>query len=172
MAVATSGAHVGSYVLGRELGKGAMATVYEARHDKLGKRVALKLMHAHLAADGIAAARFLREGKAAAQIRNAHVVDVFDVGTHDGVPFLVMELLDGADVAATLRDRGKLPVHELCDLMIPVASAVQAAHAVGVIHRDLKPSNVVLARREGGAQSPTILDFGISRVETMRSSTI
>jgi serine/threonine-protein kinase len=156
---------VGSYVLGRELGKGAMATVYEARHDKLGKRVALKLMHAHLAADGVAAARFLREGKAAAQIHNPHVVDVFDVGVHEGVPFLVMELLDGADVAATLRERVKLPLPELCDLMIPVASAVQAAHAVGVIHRDLKPSNVMLAGREGAASSPTILDFGISRVE-------
>lgn len=164
-AAAASGAHVGSYVLGRELGKGAMATVYEARHVQLGKRVALKSMHPHLAADGKAAARFLREGKAAAQIHHPNVVDVFDVGVHDGVPFLVMELLDGADFAALLSERGKLPLRELVDVMIPVLAAVQAAHAVGVIHRDLKPSNVVLARRDGGSLSPTILDFGISKLQ-------
>jgi serine/threonine-protein kinase len=165
MAAAASGAQVGSYVLCRELGKGAMATVYEARHVQLGKRVALKSMHPHLAADATSAARFLREGKAAAQIHHAHVVDVFDVGTHDGVPFLVMELLDGTDLAALLRERDKLPLRELVDVMIPVLSAVQAAHAVGVIHRDLKPSNVLLAKRDDGTVSPTILDFGISKVQ-------
>jgi len=165
MAAAASGAHVGSYLLCRELGKGAMATVYEARHEQLGKRVALKSMHPHLAADATSAARFLREGKAAAQIHHPHVVDVFDVGTHEGVPFLVMELLDGADLAARLEERGKLPLRELVDVMMPVLSAVRAAHAVGVIHRDLKPSNVVLAKRDDGAVSPTILDFGISKVQ-------
>jgi serine/threonine-protein kinase len=165
MAAAATGAHLGSYVLCRELGRGAMATVYEARHAQLGKRVALKSMHPHLAADATSAARFLREGKAAAQIHHPHVVDVFDVGTHDGVPFLVMELLDGADLAAMLHDRGKLPLRELVDVMIPVLSAVQAAHAVGVIHRDLKPSNVVLAKRDDGTLCPTILDFGISKVQ-------
>ncbi|HEX8789977.1 MAG TPA: serine/threonine-protein kinase [Polyangiaceae bacterium] len=165
MAAAASGAHVGSYVLCRELGKGAMATVYEARHVQLGKRVALKSMHPHLAADATSAARFLREGKAAAQIHHPNVVDVFDVGMHDGVPFLVMELLDGTDLAALLRERGKLPLRELVDVMIPVFAAVQAAHAVGVIHRDLKPSNVVLARHDDGSLSPTILDFGISKLQ-------
>jgi serine/threonine-protein kinase len=165
MAAAASGAHVGSYVLCRELGKGAMATVYEARHVQLGKRVALKSMHPHLAADATSAARFLREGKAAAQIHHPHVVDVFDVGTHEGVPFLVMELLDGADLAAMLHERGTLRLRELVDVMIPVLSAVQAAHAVGVIHRDVKPSNVVLAKRDDGTVSPTILDFGISKVQ-------
>jgi serine/threonine protein kinase len=142
-----------------------MATVYAARHAQLGKHVALKAMHPHLAADPIAAARFLREGKAAAQIHHPHVVDVFDVGMNDGVPFLVMELLDGEDLAALLRERRKMPLEELVGVMMPVLSAVQAAHAVGVIHRDLKPSNVVLARRDDGSVSPTILDFGISKVE-------
>ncbi len=165
MAAAASGAQVGSYVLCRELGKGAMAIVYEARHVQLGKRVALKSMHPHLAVDATSAARFLREGKAAAQIHHPNVVDVFDVGTHEGVPFLVMELLDGADLAAMLDERGKLPLRELADVMIPILSAVQAAHAVGVIHRDLKPSNVVLAKRDDGGLSPTILDFGISKVQ-------
>ncbi|HEY8086762.1 MAG TPA: protein kinase [Polyangiaceae bacterium] len=164
MVAVVSGARVGQYVLGRELGKGAMATVYEAEHVQLHKRVALKAMHPHLAKDATASARFLREGKAAAQIRNPHVVDVFDVGMHDGVPYLVMELLDGTDLAEVLRERRRLPLQELADVMIPIACAVHAAHEVGVVHRDLKPSNVVLAKGADGVVSPTVLDFGISKV--------
>lgn len=158
------GDRVGQYVLVREIGRGAMATVFEAEHTALGKRIALKRMHPHLAADATAAARFLREGKAATQIRSPHVVDVFDVATHDGVPFLVMELHDGVDLAALLRDRKKLPVAEIADLVVPVAVAMHEAHGAGVIHRDLKPSNILLARGEGGAVSPVILDFGISKL--------
>jgi tRNA A-37 threonylcarbamoyl transferase component Bud32 len=164
MAALATGSRIGQYLLIREIGKGAMATVYEANHVGLGKHVALKKMHPHLAVDTVAASRFLREGKAAAHIKSPHVVDVFDVGTHDGVPYLVMELLDGVDLSVLLRERGKLPLPELADLMLPIASAVQAAHEVGVIHRDLKPSNIVLARRTGANVSPTVLDFGISMV--------
>jgi serine/threonine-protein kinase len=130
----------------REIGKGAMATVYEAEHLGLGKRVAVKKLHSHLAVDATASARFLREGRAASQIKSPHVVDVFDVGVEQGIPYLVMELLEGADLAAVLRERRKLPVSELVDLMLPVVSAVHAAHDVGVIHRDLKPSNVFLGK--------------------------
>ena len=158
------GDRVGQYVLCREIGRGAMATVFEAEHTALGKRVALKRMHPHLAVDATAASRFLREGKAATQIRSPNVVDVFDVATHEGVPFLVMELLDGVDLAALLRERKKLPVHEIADLVVPVAVAMQAAHEAGVIHRDLKPSNILLAKGDEGAVSPIILDFGISKL--------
>jgi serine/threonine-protein kinase len=164
MADVGSGDRIGQYVLCREIGKGAMATVYEAEHVDLGKRVALKRMHPHLAADATAASRFLREGKAATQIRSRHVVDVFDVGTHEGVPYMVMELLDGVDLAAHLRERRKLSLEEIADLAIPVAVAVHAAHEAGVIHRDLKPSNVFLAKKDGGGVSPVILDFGISKL--------
>jgi serine/threonine-protein kinase len=160
-----SGAAVGQYVVGRELGRGAMATVYEARHVVLRKDVALKAMHAHLAVDEGASARFLREGRAAAQVRSPHVVDVFDVGQHEGIPYLVMELLRGVDLATLLVKRGKLPLGELADIMLPIASAVFSAHTNGVVHRDLKPSNVFLAEREG-AVWPTVLDFGISKVST------
>ena len=115
-----SGSRVGQYVLGREIGRGAMAIVYEATHAELGKRVALKAMHPHLAADETASLRFLREGKAAAQIHSAHVVDVFDVGTQNGVPYLVMELLGGTDLGAYLRERRKLSVREIAEIMLPV----------------------------------------------------
>src|SRR5258708_22933117 len=101
-----------------------MATVYEAEHVALGKRTALKRMHPHLAIDATAAARFLREGKAATQIRSPHVVEVFDVGVQDGIPYMIMELLEGVDLAALLRERRKIPLGELADLMLPVTSAV------------------------------------------------
>ena len=159
-----AGTRLGPYRLLREVGKGAMATVYEAEHEKLGKRVALKTLHAHLAQDETAASRFLREGRAAAQIKSAHVVDVFDVGIQDGVPYLVMELLEGVDLAAWLRERRRMPLVEIADLMLPVLSAVAAAHDAGVIHRDLKPSNIFLAKQTGGELRPTILDFGISKL--------
>ena len=154
-----------------------MATVYEAEHVDLGKRVALKRMHAHLATDEKAVSRFLREGRAATQIRSPHVVEVFDVGKHQGVPFLIMELLEGVDLAALLLQRKRLLPAEVAEIMARVAFAVHAAHAAGVIHRDLKPSNVLLctsrrderapssARRRGGLveYSPVIVDFGISK---------
>jgi serine/threonine-protein kinase len=162
----TSGSRLGHYRLLREVGKGAMATVYEAEHQDLGRRVALKMLHPHLAQDETAASRFLREGKAAAQIKSAHVVDVFDVGTDDGVPYLVMELLDGVDLAAWLHEHGRMSLVEIADLMLPILSAVGAAHHAGVIHRDLKPSNIFLARRADGDLRPTILDFGISKLQT------
>jgi serine/threonine-protein kinase len=92
-------------------------------------------------------------------------VDVFDVGEHEGIPYLVMELLRGVDLATLLARRGKLPLRELAEIMLPIASAVHAAHASGVVHRDLKPSNVFLAEREG-VTWPTVLDFGISKVST------
>jgi serine/threonine-protein kinase len=161
----TTGSSIGPYDLLREVGRGGTATVFEARHRELGKRVAVKVMHAHLAADAAASRRFLREGRAAATVRSPHVVDVFDVGEHEGVPYLVMELLPGESLAAVLRERGRLPLGELADLMLPIAAAVHAAHEVGVVHRDLKPSNVVLAERAAGAVAPVILDFGISRLE-------
>ncbi|MGH7297437.1 MAG: serine/threonine-protein kinase, partial [Polyangiaceae bacterium] len=165
-AVTSSGGRLGRYRLLREVGRGAMATVYEAEHMDIGKRVALKAMHAHLAADSTASSRFLREGRAAAQIKSAHVVDVFDVGTQDGVPYLVMELLEGSNLAVILRDRGRMPLSEIAELMLPVLSAVGAAHDAGVIHRDLKPSNIFLAKRADGELRPTVLDFGISKLTT------
>src|SRR6185295_9712502 len=91
-------ARLGRYVVGRELGRGGMAVVYEARHADLGRRVAVKVMHPALAASPMAAARFLREAKAVAQLRHPHIVEVFDIGTQDGTPYFVMDLLEGSDL--------------------------------------------------------------------------
>ncbi len=144
----------GRYTLLRPIGRGGMGAVYEAEHVHLGKRVALKTLHAPALAEAESVARFLREGRAAARVRHPHVVDVTDVGVEDGVPYLVMELLDGEDLAAKLRREGPLPVTEALDLLLPVMAAVDAMHAAGVVHRDLKPENLFLSAAPSDASCP------------------
>lgn len=141
-----------------------MASVFEGRHPILESRVALKLMHPALAADPRAAARFLREAKAAAQLRHQHVVEVFDMGTEASVPFIVMEYLEGSDLAQRVAELGKLPLASIASVFLPIASAIEAAHAAGIIHRDLKPANVMLAHRPPRGRQPVVLDFGISKL--------
>ncbi|MGH7270342.1 MAG: protein kinase domain-containing protein, partial [Polyangiaceae bacterium] len=118
-----------------------MASVYEAIHTSLGRRTAIKVLHPHLARDAMANARFLREGRAIAKIRHDNVVDIFDVGVSDGVPYLVMSLLDGEDLATRLRRERRMAISDVADCLLPVIAAVRAAHAAGIVHRDLKPSN-------------------------------
>ncbi|MFO0606706.1 MAG: serine/threonine-protein kinase [Polyangiales bacterium] len=154
---------LGNLTLVRRVGVGGMAEVYEAEHAVLRSRVAIKRLHGRAGARPETVARFLREGRAAAAIRHPHVVQIFDVGTHEGAPYLVMEFLDGGDLEGHLAARGPLAVAEAVDLLLPVLSAVRAAHAEGVLHRDLKPSNVVLARDRGGRARPVVVDFGVAR---------
>jgi serine/threonine protein kinase len=157
--------HFGKYTVVRELGRGAMGLVLEARHPDLGTSVALKVMQPSIAARATAAARFLREAKAASQIRHENVVAVFDVGTQDDLPFIVMEFLDGSDLAGLLAQRGEaLPLSEIVDIFLPVCSAVHSAHRLGIIHRDLKPANLMITQRCLGRVSPKVLDFGISKL--------
>jgi serine/threonine protein kinase len=155
----------GRYVIVRPIGRGGMGAVFEAEHVHLRKRVALKTLHAPSAAfDERTIERFLREGRAAASVRHPHVVDVTDVGVEDATPFLVMELLDGEDLAAKLQRDAPLPVDEAIDLLLPVIDAAGAMHAAGLVHRDLKPENVFLAKGLGGAIVPKVLDFGVCRL--------
>ncbi len=158
-----------AYSIVRELGRGGMGEVYEAEHTGLGKRVALKVMN-HLDDDDTARQRFVLEGRAAALIRHENVVDVTDVGVHDGVPFLVMELLVGESLAQHLDREGPLDARRIADLMVPVASALAAAHDAGVIHRDIKPENIFLSRTRRGAIVPKVVDFGVSRVGAITDS--
>ncbi len=153
----------GRYRVLNKLGEGGMGVVYEAEHFGLGKRVALKMMHRSFSHNGEVVGRFLREGQAAARIRHPHVVDVTDVGTDDGVPYLVMEMLDGEALSSRL-SRGPMAVSELADVMIPVLAAVATAHEAGVLHRDLKPENIFLARPAHGPMQPKVLDFGIAKI--------
>jgi serine/threonine-protein kinase len=159
-----SGTRFGSYEILRLLGMGGMASVYEARHSALGKRVAVKVLHPHLASNAVAAARFVREGRAASAIRHPNVVEVFEIGVEDKTPYLVMELLEGDDLATHLQSHGRLAVSAAVDILLPTASAVAAAHAVGVVHRDLKTRNVFLAYERRTGLRPKVVDFGISKV--------
>jgi serine/threonine-protein kinase len=141
-----------------------MGIVYEATHAALNKRVAIKTLRAGHAAEQNSVARFMREGKAAARLRHPHVVDVSDVGIEDGIPFLVMEFLDGEDLATYLERQGAISLEKTTAILLPVISAVSAAHAHGIIHRDLKPSNIFLTTGPNGTLHPKLVDFGISKV--------
>jgi len=160
----TAGQMFGRYQIVKVLGEGGMGIVYEAIHPALKKRFAIKTLLPSVAEMPSVRARFLREGEATARIDHPHIVDVVDVGEHDGMPFLVMEFLEGETLADLLAARGRLDVGEALELLLPVLAAVAAAHAQGVVHRDLKPSNIFLARTPLGDHVPKVLDFGISKL--------
>lgn len=166
---AAVGAQIGSYRIVDQLGEGGMGCVWVAMHTGLDKRVALKTLHADVAANPEAVARFLREGRAAARIRHPHIIGVTDVGLVDGLPYLVMDLCEGESLAALLGREGALTIETLVDVALPVADALHAAHLAGVVHRDLKPDNILLTRAHTGELHPVVLDFGISKVEDSRA---
>jgi Protein kinase domain len=162
-----AGSTLARYELVRPLGSGGGGTVYEAIDADLGRRVALKVLHTRAVPPGAGAvdaggaqARFLHEGRIAAQIRHPHVVDVFDVGVDEGVSFLVMELVGGETLAQLLARESRLALAQAVEILLPIASAVAELHANGVVHRDIKPSNILLAG--GGAIRPQLTDFGVS----------
>ncbi len=159
------GARFGKYEIVSLLGEGGMGLVYEALHVDLKKRVAIKTLTAALASVPEATTRFRREGEAAARIRHPNVVDVTDVGVEDGIPYLVMEYLEGQTLGFYLNRKAPLPVTETADLALPIIAAVAAGHDAGVIHRDLKPSNIFLvADRMRRESIPKVLDFGVSKL--------
>jgi len=153
----------GPYLLVRRIGSGGMGCVFEAQDTVLKHRVAVKLLHPHVAGRPRAAERFLREGRAAASVRHPHVVQVFGLGTEAGTAYLAMELLEQETLAALIAREGARPLEAALDIVIPVAAAVAAAHDAGVIHRDVKPSNVCFTRL-GGRLYPKVVDFGVSKV--------
>jgi len=143
-----------------------MARVYAATHAELGSAVALKVLDTSLAAEPRGVQRFMREARALSRLRHQHIVQVVDVGRQDGVPYLVMELLDGMSLAQFLQENGPLSGDAVAEVFLPILSAVALAHEAGVVHRDLKPSNVILARRPPRTLHPVVLDFGISKLES------
>jgi serine/threonine protein kinase len=161
-----AGTCLGKYQVLRLIGEGGMGAVYEGVHLAIGKKVAIKIMSAALGANPDARARFLREAQLTSRVRHPHAVDVTDVGSEAGQTFLVMELLEGEDLASYIQWRGRLPLVQAADIMLPVAAAVAAAHDEGIIHRDLKPHNIFLSQTRDGAIVPKVVDFGISKGPT------
>jgi serine/threonine-protein kinase len=155
----------GKYEIERVLGRGGMGTVISAVHMHLRERVAIKILSREAAEQTEATSRFMREARAAARIRSEHVAKVSDVGTlPDGTPYIVMEYLDGFDLADTLAQRGPLPPDEALELVLQACEALAEAHSLGIVHRDLKPANLFLTHRADGTPCIKVLDFGISKM--------
>jgi hypothetical protein len=153
----------GRYLVDAELGRGGFGAVYAARDTLLDRPVALKVL-ARGARDPETLARFLQEARSAAALASEYVVSVHDIVVgDDGAPFLVMELLRGADLHDELADHGPMPVATAVDLVLQAALGVAHAHARGIVHRDLKPRNLFLARRADGTRLVKVLDFGMAR---------
>ena len=154
------------YRVTRKLSEGAMGAVYEAEHVLIHRRVALKVLHAHVADRPDARstlARFEREAQAAGRIGSPHIVEVLDLGElADGSRFMVMELLDGETLAQRIRWRGRLSAEEAVAIACQALAGLGAAHAADIIHRDLKPANVFLVSTRGG-DFVKVLDFGVSK---------
>ncbi|WP_394841065.1 protein kinase [Pendulispora brunnea] len=163
---------LGKYRIERLVGKGGMGAVYAAVDSDLARKVAIKILLPHIASSRTAATRFVNEGRAAARIESEHVARVYSAGrTQQGLPFMILELLDGTDVADLLEKRKRLGVEEAVDIMIDALQAVAEAHRLGIVHRDLKPSNLFLHRRGNGSQVVKVLDFGISKLTQPMSTT-
>jgi eukaryotic-like serine/threonine-protein kinase len=147
------------YAVERTLGRGGMATVELARDEELGRRVAVKRLFASLAGDDVFQTRFLREARMAAGLSHPNLVAVYDVGEEDGLPYIVMEYVDGETLAQLMARTGPLDPERAVDLLLQVCAGLEHAHEAGLIHRDIKPQNI-LVRRDGVAK---IADFGIAR---------
>jgi hypothetical protein len=154
----------GKYRVERILGIGGMGVVVAAHHIQLDEKVAIKFLRPEGLADAESVARFSREARAAVRIKSEHVTRVTDVGTlPNGAPYMVMEYLEGVDLAAWLRQRGPLPVEQAVEFVLQACVAVADAHAQGIVHRDLKPANLYCVRRSDGQLTIKVLDFGISK---------
>lgn len=152
----------GKYRLLERLAGGGMGSVWLAKHEVLDAEVAVKLMSSLLADTPSAKARFEREAKASAQLKSLHICKVQDYGIEGDTPYMVMERLEGEDLAERLNRRGRIPADELAGIVSQIARALTVAHAAGLVHRDLKPSNVFVVH-EGDSEIVKLLDFGIAR---------
>ena len=161
----------GRYRIDRILGEGGMGVVFGATHLELQESVAVKLMLPSLVGHPESAARFAREARATVRIKSEHVARLFDFGKlPDGSPFMVMEYLEGENLAARLERGDSTPIQEAVDILIEACSGVADAHRLGIVHRDLKPENMFLAREEERVVLK-ILDFGISKADMLASAT-
>jgi serine/threonine protein kinase len=161
------GKRVNNYEIRALIGEGGMGAVYLAEHPVLGRQVAVKVLHAVFAKDQDLVFRFFNEAKAANAIGHPNIIDVIDVGTlPDGLPYLVMELLKGENLAARIEQAGRLEAQLVIALAKQATAALEAAHEAGIVHRDLKPANLFLAtdRNDSARMRLKVLDFGIAKL--------
>jgi serine/threonine-protein kinase len=157
----------GKYRIVRFIGRGAWASVYEGVNSRIGRRVAIKVLSDDALKNPGVVERFEREAQAATRIDSEHVVHVFDLGVlGDGRPYIVMELLEGEDLAHKLASKGPLPEQAVAFYGVQACRGLGEAHAAGVIHRDIKPDNIVLVKTKSGDEAVKIVDFGISKLHS------
>ena len=155
----------GKYRLGPVIGSGGVATVYRATHVWTEREVAVKVLDPTLPHYDRLREGFLREARATVQLHHPNVVDVLDMGEHDGEPaYLVMELLDGPTLRDVLLEQGQLGEDDTLSILLPLIDALERAHELGVVHRDFKPENIMLTLDAYGAPTPKLLDFGVAEV--------
>jgi serine/threonine protein kinase len=157
----TKGLVVGNYVVLDKLGEGGMGYVYKARHRRMNRIVALKMLPAQVAKSPDSVRRFQQEVEAAAKLSHPNIVTAYDADEANGLHFLVMEYVEGQDLAALVRDRGPLPVSKALDYVVQAAKGLEYAHRRKVVHRDIKPSNLLL----DGEGTVKILDMGLARFQ-------
>jgi serine/threonine-protein kinase len=147
------------------IGVGGMGRVYCAEQVALGRTVAVKVVHPHLADDELAAARFLNEARTASRLGHPNSVAIFDFGrTENGQPYIVMEYLRGRDLARVAHAEGPLPLRRVADVLRQTLAALEEAHALGIVHRDLKPDNIVLEPLRSGLDFVKVVDFGLAKI--------
>src|SRR5712691_3428652 len=154
-----AGTRLGPYEILSPLGAGGMGKVYRARDKKLHRDVAIKVLPQSVAVDPAALARFEREAKAVAALSHPNILSIFDFGTHEGISYAVMELLEGETLRGKL-DTGPIPQKQALDYALQIAKGVSAAHEKGIVHRDLKPENLFVTK-DGHVK---ILDFGLAKL--------
>jgi serine/threonine protein kinase len=157
------GSLVAGYRLEERIGAGGMAVVFRARDERLGRLVALKILAPALAADAAFRQRFIRESRMAAAVDDPHIIPVFEAGEAGGVLFIAMRFVRGGDVRSLLHREGPMPPGRVAAIVSPVASALDAAHAAGLVHRDVKPANMLVDERSDRPDHVYLSDFGLSK---------
>jgi hypothetical protein len=159
----TPGSVLAGYRVEAQLGAGGMAVVFRARDEALGRTVALKVLAPALAGDAEFRERFIRESRAAAAVDHPHIIPVYAAGEADGVLHIAMRFVSGGDLRSIYRREGPLPGERAAFLLSPVASALDAAHAAGLVHRDVKPANILVDMSPGRPEHPYLSDFGLAK---------
>ena len=159
----SAGSRIAGYRLEEQIGKGGMAVVFRAQDERLQRQVALKILSPALVADEEFRRRFIRESRSAAAVDDPHIIPVFEAGDANGVLFIAMRYVPGGDVGTLMRRLGPLPGARAAAIVSAVASALDAAHAAGLVHRDVKPANMLVDARPGRPDHVYLSDFGLTK---------